>query len=283
MPRGQSKHLDGGQWPVEGFDTARHSQSLFRGLAILESYTPSRQVQGIKEIANRVGLSQSTTHRYVTTLVAGGYLEQTATRRYRLGSRVNDLGRSALSSADPSEQVESYLMDLRSRTGYTASFAVLDGTEVLCIKRVHSFRRGQHRADRNVREGSSSPAYCTASGKVLLANLPRSERDRLIRETELERRGPNTITSKKALRVELDRVRKDGIAVNDEELYEGLIGIAAGVCDGNREVVGAISLAAHVSMIYLEGMVDALSPHLQATAAQISARFGYRRDDEVAR
>lgn len=262
-------------------DHPRYAQSMFRGFAILECFTPDRPVLGIKKIAKTLGMSPSTIHRYVVTMVALGYLEQTANRCYRLGLRVIDLGMSALSSGALGEQAESQLDDLRRRTGYTASLAVLDRTEIIYVKRMRSFKRSQYQLDHNIGVGSRSPAYCTAKGKVLLANLPTYVKGELIGEIELKRRGPNTITTKKALRTELKHVRDEEVAINNEELHEGLIAIAAGIYDGNREVVAAISLAAHTSMISLEQMVDALGPHLKSTADQISARLGYRRDDEL--
>ena len=222
-------------------------------------------------------------HRYIVTLTALGYMEQTANRRYRLGLRVLDLGMSALSSSELGEQAESYLDDLRKRTNYTASLAVLDGSEIVYMRRARSFKRGQHKIDHNIRVGSRSPAYCTAMGKILLANLPASVQDEIVYEIDLKRRTANTITTKKALRAELEHVREEGLAVSDQEQHDGLIAIAAGVRDSSHTVVAAISLAAHVSMISLEEMVDALGPHLTSTADQISARLGYRRDDEATR
>src|ERR1700723_223939 len=71
---------------------ARYSQSLERGLAILECFTPERPLQGIAELADALGMSRSTTHRYVITLVALGYLRQGERRKYRLALRVTDLG-----------------------------------------------------------------------------------------------------------------------------------------------------------------------------------------------
>ena len=76
----------------------QYSQSLERGLSILGCFTPQRSVLGIAEIADDLGMSRSTTHRYVITLVALGFLEQGASRKYRLGLRVTDLGMSALNS-----------------------------------------------------------------------------------------------------------------------------------------------------------------------------------------
>jgi IclR family transcriptional regulator, pca regulon regulatory protein len=124
------------------------------------------------------------------------------------------------------------------------------------------------------------PAYCTSMGKLLLANLPEGQQRELIAQMKLTKRGPNTITSKKVLREELDEIFAAGFAVDDQELAPELYAIAAPVRNDAREVVAAVNLAAHSSMISLEELVDALGPHLVSTADRISARLGYRRDDE---
>ena len=128
--------------------------------------------------------------------------------------------------------------------------------------------------------GSRLPAYCTALGKLLLASLPETEQRDLITSIKPAKRGPNTITAKKALSEELDHIGDAGFAVNDEELAADLFGIAVPVRDAGAEVVAAVGLSAHSSMISLEEMVDALSPHLFSAADRISARLGYRRADE---
>ncbi len=257
----------------------RYSQSLERGLAILGCYTQQRSVLGIAELADELGMSRSTTHRYVITLVALGYLEQGASRKYRLGLRVTDLGMAVLNSTGLREASRAPLEELRHRTSYTASLAVLDGSEILYVERARSYRRGQHKIDLNLRLGSRLPAYCTAMGKVLLANLPEAEQRDLLANPTLTRRGPNTITTKKALRTELELVLDEGIAVNDEELAPGLVAIARPVRNAQGEVLAAIGLAAHTSMIASEEMVDQFLPHLLATADDISTRIGYRYEN----
>ena len=266
-------------WSIPSLREPRYSQSLERGLAILTCFTPKRPVLGIADIADHLGMSRSTTHRYVITLVALGYLEQGASRKYRLGLKVTDLGMSALNSTGLREHSRPYLQELRQRTTYTASLAVLDGEEIVYVDRAPSFRRGG-KIDLDLHAGSRLPAYCTAMGKLLLANLPDAEQRDLFASLKLTKRGPNTITSKKALRDELDEVLAAGFAVNDQELVPELHSISAPVRNENREVVAAINMAAHSSMISLEEMVDALGPHLVSTADRISARLGYRRDDE---
>jgi IclR family pca regulon transcriptional regulator len=285
MPR-TSTHTDrlnaDGEWirSVPSLREPRYSQSLERGLAILGCFTPERPILGIADIADELGMSRSTTHRYVITLVALGYLEQGASRKYRLGLRVTDLGMSALNSTGLREHSRPYLEELRQRTSYTVNLAVLDGTDILYVDRARSFRRGQSKIDLGLAPGSRLPAYCTAMGKLLLAYLPEHEQRNLISEMKLAKRGPNTITSKKSLRDELEHVREESFAVNDQELASGLHSISAPVRSESREVVAAVNMAAHSSMISLEELVDHLGPHLVSTADRISARLGYRRDDE---
>jgi IclR family pca regulon transcriptional regulator len=267
-------------WSVLSQDP-RYSQSLERGLAILESFTPERPWLGISEIADPLGMSRSTTHRYASTLAALGFLVRGPGRAYKLSLHVTNLGMSTLNSTSLCDHSRPYLEELRQRTTYTVSLAVLDGPEILYVDRARSLRPGQAKIDLGLRPGSRMPAYCTSMGKVLLAHLPAFEQRELIGTMTLARRGPNSIMSKKALHAELEYVLEEGMAVNDEELAAGLVSIAAPLRTESHEVVAAINLAAHTLMISLEEMIDQLSPHLLATADNISARLGYRRDDEV--
>jgi IclR family pca regulon transcriptional regulator len=256
----------------------RYSQSLERGLAILAIFTPERQVLGIAEVADELGMQRSTTHRYMSTLVVLGYLEQDQSRKYRLGLRVTDLGMSALNSTDLREHARPYLAEL-SRLSYPISLAVLDGPEIVCVDRVHCPRSWQM-VDRGPPPGSRLPVYCTAMGKLLLAHLPKETQDQVIGEMTLKRRTSHTITSKEVLREELEEIREGGFAVNDQELEAERHAIAVAV-RSETEVVAALSMTAHVSMIGLDELMDALGPHLLTAADRISARLGYRREDEI--
>ena len=224
-------------------------------------------------------MSRSTTHRYVITLVALGYLEQGASRKYRLGLRVTDLGMAALNSSDLRIQSHPYLVELRERTSYTVGLGVLDGDDVLYLDCVRSFSHGEE-AGLQLGPGSRVPVYCTAIGKLLLANLPDPEQNGLISTVKRIRRGPNTITSKEALREELVETRFAGFAVSDQEFADGVFEIAAPVRNDAREVVAAVNMAAHSSRISLEELVDGLGPQLLGAAERISARLGQRLDEE---
>ena len=283
MPRATSKSpsdpsgTEHPAWSVPDLREPRYSQSLERGLAVLTCFTPERPVLGIADIADELGMTRSTTHRYATTLTALGYLEQGASRKYRLGIRVTDLGMSAMSSTGLREHARPYLEELRQRSQYTVSLAVLDGPEILYVDRLP---RRQSNVDLELHTGSRLPAHCTSPGKLLLAYLPEEEQRELLAAMKLTKRCPNTITSKRALLDELATIHEEGVAVDDEELAAGLYAIAAPVRDHTREVVAAVSLEAQSPMISLAGLVDALSPHVVVAADRVSARLGYRRDDE---
>src|SRR5438270_13968882 len=148
------------------------SQSLQRGLAILSLFRSERPLLGVSELGRDLGLSRSTTHRYVSTLVALGYLQQDpGTRKYRLGPRVLDLGFSAINSMELREVSAPHLQRLSDDTAHTVNMAILDGTDIVYIERCRSAQQGQREIDLNLHVGSRLPAYCTSMGKVLLADL----------------------------------------------------------------------------------------------------------------
>jgi IclR family pca regulon transcriptional regulator len=266
---------------MQGMCDPRFSQSLERGLAVLGVFRPARCVLGVSELAEELGMSRSTTHRYVRTLVALGYLEQVAQRKYRLGLRVMDLGMTALTSTPLREHAHPYLLELCERSSFTVSLGVLDGSELLYVDRVRSFRPSQIMRDLDLHPGSRVPAYCTAMGKLLLASLSELEQRELLSVVRLSKRAPNTITRKKVLREELERITVTGLAGSDQELSAGIVAIAVAVRNEAREVVAAVGMAADSSTLSVEGLADALGPHLRAGADRISARLGYRRYDEI--
>jgi IclR family pca regulon transcriptional regulator len=252
------------------------SQSLERGLAILSSFKPTRPLIGVSELAREVGLGRSTTHRYVSTLSSLGYLEQDlASRKYRLGPKVIDLGFSAINSMELRAISAPYLQRLSDETGYTANMAILDDTDIIYIERCRSSRKGSSEIELDLHVGSRLPAYCTSMGKVLLAYLPSEDRDSRLDRSQLKRHGPNTLTDRTTLVGELERVRETGLAINNEEIAFGIRAIAVPVRGRSGNVVAAVGFGVHHSWMETEELVRELTPILQNTAAEISARIGY--------
>jgi IclR family pca regulon transcriptional regulator len=261
---------------------AGESQSLERGLAILSAFRPATPELGISELARELGLTRSTSHRYVATLARLGYLQQNPqTRKYRLGLRVLDLGFSAINSMELQKISVPHLQELSDETGHTVNMAILDGTDIVYIERCRTARHGQREIDLNLHVGSRLPAYCTSMGKVMLAFLPDGEREALLDRIQFQQRGPNTVTDRAALAEALEAVRVAGLAVNNEELAYGLRSIAAPVRDRSGAVVAAINLAVHRSMVSMEDLVVRLGPALKRTADELSARVGYRPEVAV--
>lgn len=263
-----------------GLGAPRYSQSLERGLAILSCFSSERPVRGIAEIADELGMSRSTTHRYVVTLLALNYLEQGAGRKYRLGVRVADLGMSALASTELREQAGPYLRQLRQQTSHTVALSVLDATELLYLDRVPSPRRGARGAGRALAAGSRVPAHCTAAGKLLLAAASQQEQRRAIASIGVTGLGPNAITAKSRLRRTLADLRDAGVVLSDEELSPERYEIAAPIRYEGGCVFAALSLEAEgPGAISPQHMLAALSPQLLSTALAISARLGCRSRD----
>jgi IclR family pca regulon transcriptional regulator len=251
----------------------RFSSSLQAGLAILNCFSAQQPVLGIAKLADELNMSRSTTHRYASTLVALGYLEQDHARRYRLAPRVADMGMSVLDSMALRGKAREHLRELREQTGRTVSLAVLDGTQIRYVDRLRGWRRGQHAVDLDLGAGARMPAHCTAMGKVLLAYLPEHERERAVGALELTRRGPNSITSKRALRAELQQVHEDGLAVGDEELGPGVRTIAAPIIGPDGEVIAAVGIPVPTDAFSSQELRKELGPAVIATAKRISAEL----------
>jgi IclR family pca regulon transcriptional regulator len=249
------------------------SQSLERGLAVLAAFRPDRPALGISELARDLGLTRSTTHRYVATLASLRYLEQDgSTRKYRLGPRVLDLGFSMLGSLELREVAAPHLRRLTDTTGHTSNLAIRDDTDVILIDRVRGRPGRYHHLEFTLHVGSRLPSYCSATGKALLAFVPLPDLDRLLDRMDLVPRGPRTLTDRSALMAELEQVRRTGLATNDEELESALRSIAAPVRARSGEVVAAVNVAIPWSPAAMSELVTELGPTIQATAQQIEAR-----------
>lgn len=253
----------------------RYSQSLERGLAILGCFTSEQPIRGIAEIADALGMSRSTTHRYALTLVALGYLEQGASRKYRLGLRPTDLGTAALNSTGLREASRLYLEQLRRATGYTVALGALDGIHLVYVEHLSHRRYDLAPDDPKVRVGVRVPAYCTSMGKLLLAFLPKKDRDNVLAEIRCTRRTEHTITRKKLLREQLAEIPTLGYAISDEEFHPGVRSIAVPVYDDSG-IVAAANLSALNSTLSVKTLIEDFYPLVGATAEKVSWVLGYQ-------
>ena len=115
---------------------ARYSRSLEYGLALLETFTAQRPALGVSEIADLLQISRSTAHRYASTLVQLGWLQQDHKRRYQLTTIAANPGAAVLGEVRQTIRARSILEDLRDQTGHTVGLALLDGTDALYVHRL---------------------------------------------------------------------------------------------------------------------------------------------------
>lgn len=222
----------------------RLSRSLEYGLAILECFSGERPVLRISEMADMIGTSRPTTHRYAMTLVTLGYLEQDEKRRYRLAVGAAGPGITRIAVSCGELHAETVLEELRERTRATVSLGVLEGSCVIYLHRYFGHKAGQYEADQGLGVGAHVPVHCTAIGKALLASLGESAQAAVLANLTLTRHGPKTVTSKRRLVDELARFRARGIAVCDEEQAPGVRSIAKAVVCPNCPRLVAISVTA---------------------------------------
>jgi len=238
-------------------------QSLERGLLVIRALNAS-EPQALSAVARATGLSRAAARRFLLTLEQLGYVRQTG-GRFALTPRVLELGYAYLSSLTLPEVAQPHLERLVGQVQESSSVSVLDGDDVVYVARVPTRRI----MSVTISVGTRFPAYATSMGRVLLAGLADEEVDATLARADLRRLTARTVTSVEALREEIERVRRSGYAIVDEELEVGLRSIAAPIRDGAGTVTAAVNLSAQASRTTVADMKRRLLPALRETARAI--------------
>lgn len=244
--------------------------SVNNALRILEAFTLERPEMSVSELSRLLGISRSAAFRLLVTLELRGFISQDpVSGRYRLGVKLVHLGGLVRRQLTLTKEARPYLEALSRECEETTHLAILDRDEVIFIDKVES--------QRPVRMGSyigaRMPAYCTATGKALLAYQPQGELERYLQSVELRALTQNTITDRHALAAHLAAVRAQGYAVDRGESEEGLMCVAAPVLGPRGAVVAAVSVSG--PMVRLEPRETELAGKVKQTAAAIAAAMGY--------
>lgn len=250
----------------------RYSQSVECGLAILEAFTGERPIRGIADLADDLGLSRSTVHRYAITFVALGFLEQGLSRKYRLAPRVIDVGMAALRATGFRDaEVRTRLEALQRLTSYTVVLAVRDDFDVVCVEHARSYQRSDSQLWLHVRPGRRLSIHATAMGKVFLAFD--TEAEGAINEIDLVRHTGKTVKSTAALSRAIREARKSCFAVAGGEYLANVIEIAVPVMSKNGECLGALALITGGTRASL-GLLVAFASALAEAADSLSETRG---------
>jgi len=248
-----------------------NATSLARALTILDLFEPATPTLSATQIARRLRVRPGSLYPALSTLERFGYLERRPDKCFRLGLKLLERGHAILQHLDVYERAKPALRELAQALSANAHLAVLHQGQVLYLGR-------EEAAPSLVFPsivGRLVPAHCTALGKALLAHLSPGERRDLLAGRPLERRTAKTITSLRRLEVEMARVLARGYAVDDEELHEGVLCVAAPVRDHAGEVVAAISVSVLKARVTAARM-ERIGQEVVRTAAIISGEMGYR-------
>jgi len=252
-------------------DTSRDFvQSLARGLSIIRVFGAGRRLLSFTEIASGAGLTRAAARRFVLTLVDLGYMEEVK-GRFRLTPAVLDLGYEEVSDITFAEVANPYVQRLVQETGEAVAGAIVDGDDVVYLVQA----RGPAMITSMAPIGSRRPAYATAIGRCTLAWREPEEIDAYFSRVTLRAFNEFTVTEPDTLRTILERVRRDGYALSNQELEVGMIAIAAPVRDGLGRVRAALNITSHIGRRRGPDEMRTLAPALLRAAADIEAGLRY--------
>jgi IclR family pca regulon transcriptional regulator len=249
---------------------------LAKGLAIIEALA----ARGVQSSADAARASQSTraaARRCLLTLVELGYVERIG-REFRPLPRLRNLGRGG-NLRDRLVEVSQPILDRgRDELNESVSLAVLDDDAALFIARAEA----EHIISTGVRIGARLPAYCSATGRVLLSQLNDDELRALLGKKAYPQRTPKTLTKPAAILREIQTIREAGFAMSDEELELGMRSLAVPVRDPAGHLVAALSVSAYSARIGRHVLLKRFLSVVQECAAQLEEQCFGRRHEAAA-
>lgn len=246
-------------------------KSAEKTLSVLLAFTGDRPALSVTQVAEATDLTRAAARRFLLTLTDLGYLSTDGTL-FKQTPRVLDIGASYLAGLSLPQAAKRHLVALAQELDETATLSVLDGQDVLYISRIAAPRL--HSVTLNV--GSRLPAWVTSMGRVLIAELPEAAREDFIQKIVPQEFTSRTISTTDALRAELLKVKEQGWALVEQELDEGMRGVAVPITRGG-EVIAALNVSIQPGRAKREVLTDRVIPLLQATAQRIADDFGGRQ------
>jgi DNA-binding IclR family transcriptional regulator len=245
--------------------------ALQRGLRLLQLFSESSRGLTAKQVASTSRLPVSTVHRFLANLESSGFLNCSGDGVYHLGIACFAIGQAALGQLDIRRLSLPYLQQLNQQMRETIHLTVRHGLSAVYVEKLDSPEPLRIHS----RIGAAVPLYCTAVGKVMLANMPLEEREHVLPQLELKRLTPNTVGNLQELEAELYRVKKNGYACDLEENELHIRCIAAPIWDHTGSVHAAVSVTAPMVRMAVSRLRQ-LAPLIQVAGLQISRELGYQ-------
>jgi IclR family pca regulon transcriptional regulator len=240
-------------------------QSLERGLLVIRAFSRERPSLTLTEIADRTNLTRAAARRFLITLRDLGYVNSDG-RLFSLSPRVLELGYSYLSSLPVWEIARPHLERLADLVRETTSASVLDGTDIVFVARVETKRI----MSMTLGVGSRLPAWATAMGRVLLADLSPERIDDYFRQVRLEPLSERTITDEQELRGVLSEAKANGWTLVDQEVEEGVRSLAVPIRSSTGRAQAALIVCSHAFRVSVDRILDEFLPLLLSTSERIT-------------
>jgi len=245
-------------------------RAVERALQILGCFDDEHPERGISDIAQAVGLHKATAHRIVTTLVNYGFLERLADeQKYKLGLELPNLGSKVLRHMDLRREAHMYMKQLVEEWDETCDLSLFDQGKIFYIEVI----RGNRALTISAAVGQRLSAHATASGKLFLAYLPANELDAILSKP-LDAHTEKTIISPDKLRVQLEKIRNQGYAVDCEEYEPGVCAVATPIFNRGGQVIAALGCPSPITRMTPERISEIAEAYKKAAKA-ISNRMGY--------
>jgi IclR family pca regulon transcriptional regulator len=240
--------------------------SIAKGLAVLEAFSQAGHPLTLSQIASALKANNTTATRLCYTLTELGFIQKDEQKRYHLTPKILTLGHAYISGLAWYEVAQYYLEKLFREVQETVSLSILEGSEIIFVLRI----RKRKYLPFDIQVGTKLPVYCTAMGKVLMAMGPPQMTQPILKGLEFKSLTAHTITRLDKFLEELDKVRKRGYAINDEELSIGNRSVAAPILDEKGYAVAAIHTAVPTTDYSRDQMEKTLAPQVIKTAREIS-------------
>lgn len=260
-----------GSEPVEGQGkTTDFVEALARGMRVLESFTlPEAEAQRgrmtLTEVGKLTGLTRGTARRLLLTLREMHYVDSDG-KYFWLTPRVLRLAEGFRMPIGLGDRALALLQALTHTINESASVAILEGDSVVYIERVEVRRIYSSR----IVNGTRLPASCSSIGRILLANLPPAQLEIWLDRYPLQKMTPKTIVNRTEFKAEMNRIRKQGFALVDEELEIGIRSIAVPIGTSFGRIVAAMNASTSTARHSAEDLRDIFLPELLRTAEELS-------------
>ena len=243
------------------------SAAVERALAMLEAVAQAADGLSNAEISRKLNIPKSSASYILRTLETQGYLTRDAeSGKYRVGLKILSLSRGALGGRDVRGIALPIMRHLTQQTGLTCHLAVLDGPEAVYIEKVEP--EGFIRMDTWV--GRRMSVHATSVGKAIVAHIPQEQLEQILRKRGMEKRTPKTLTTVPRLLKELEKVRAQGYAVDDEENNLGARCVGAPIFDSAGRPIAAVSVSGPASRLEAH-CVQGIAEQVMRACQDISA------------